>query len=77
MPPVMYFAPDEGPSTSAEGRRGQSGGSGGMLGVVHELQYIEDEIGEKRRRDSALKKEQGRGSGLSSRRKSSVQPQEG
>jgi hypothetical protein len=76
--PTVYFAPDEIPDNPR------------MMGVVHELQYIEDEIGEFRRRSSAWKKAQaqemrrasasasrsasGSGSGLGPRRRSSVQP---
>jgi hypothetical protein len=44
-----------------------------MLGVVHELQYIEDEIGEMRRRSSAVNKEEIRNGVSGSRRRVSIQ----
>ena len=43
------------------------GNEKGMRGVVHDLQYIEDEIGEMRRRTSVVK-----GGMFGSRRRSSV-----
>jgi hypothetical protein len=51
VPPVLYFAPDEMPSSS-RGRDSNPEDEREMPGVVHELQYIGDEIGEIRRRSS-------------------------
>jgi hypothetical protein len=70
VPPVLYFAPDELPSSSRT--HGKDPENDRMPGVVHDLQYIEDEIGEMRRRSSAVKMGH-RGSIMGQRRRSSVQ----
>lgn len=68
--PVLYFAPDEMPSGS-KSHDSDPENEPGLSGLVHDLQYIEDDIGV-RRRSSAVRMDQVRGTSFVSRRRSSI-----